>query len=50
MAKGSNKEPTLSSHLLSQKHPKMKEHSHLQAKELAEIQPLLLYIGPLEND
>jgi hypothetical protein len=28
----------------------MKEHSHLQAKELAEIQPLLLYIGPLEND
>ena len=28
----------------------MKEHTHLQAKEMAEIQPLLLYIGPLEND
>jgi hypothetical protein len=50
MAKSSNKESTLSSHLLSQKHPKMKKHSHLRAKELVEIQPLLLYIGPPKND
>jgi hypothetical protein len=48
VAKSSNKEPTLSSHLLSQEHPKMKEHSHLQAKELDDIQPLLLYISTPE--
>jgi hypothetical protein len=30
--------------------PKMKEHSHHQSKEMTEIQPLLLYIGPPEND
>jgi hypothetical protein len=48
MAKSSSKAPTLSSQLLSQTSPKMKEHSHLLAKELAKIQPLLLYIGLLE--
>jgi hypothetical protein len=42
MAKSSNKEPHTLLSLLSQEHPKMKEHSLHLAKKLAEIQPLLL--------
>jgi hypothetical protein len=45
MAKSSNNEPLTPLSLSPQKHPKMKEHFHLQAKEFAEIQSRLLYIG-----